>query len=266
MKNSKPNPPAKKSTDAPAPAENPANPVRVAIVEDHTLMREGLAQLVNSQPGMSVVVEAADASEGLSGILDTQPDLALIDITLPGRNGLELIKDLIAQRPQLPILVVSMHDETLYAERALKAGAKGYMMKDADRTTIITAIRRILAGGFYVSDRMAGEIFASFAGKAAAKNEAGGAVAKLSDREFEVFEHLGAGLGTNEIAERLGISPKTVEVHRARIREKLGLPNGAALVRYAVRWVETRNLGASPAEIQTEKAPAAPAAHSEPHA
>ncbi|MGI8601597.1 MAG: response regulator [Verrucomicrobiales bacterium] len=240
-----------------ATSADPKKTIRVAIVEDHTLMREGMAQLINSQPDMKVVAQAGDAGGGLSGILETKPDLALIDITLPGRNGLELIKDLIAQQPQLPILVVSMHDETLYAERALKAGAKGYLMKDAERNTILTAIRRVLAGGFYVSDRMAGEIFASFAGKAAARSEAGGAVAKLSDREFEVFEHLGAGLGTNEIAERLGISPKTVEVHRARIREKLGLPNGAALVRYSVRWVETRNLGAGPAELKP--APVAPA-------
>lgn len=237
-----------KDSAATATAEPETASIRVAIVEDHTLMREGLAQLINSQPDMKVIVQSGDAGEGLSAILDQKPDLALIDITLPGRNGLELIKDILAQMPQLPVLVVSMHDETLYAERALKAGAKGYLMKDADRNTIISALRRILAGGFYVSDRMAGEIFASFAGKAAAKSEAGGAVAKLSDREFEVFEHLGAGLGTNEIAERLGISPKTVEVHRARIREKLGLPNGAALVRYAVRWVETRNLGANPPE------------------
>ena len=230
-------------TATPAPASPPGKKIRVAIVDDHTLMREGLAQLVSSQPDMTVVVEAGDASAALSGILQTQPDLALIDITLPGRNGLELIKDLIAQLPKLPILVVSMHDETLYAERALKAGAKGYLMKDAERNTIVTAMRRVLTGGFYVSERMAGEIFASFAGKNVGKSEAGGTVSKLSDREFEVFEHLGTGLGTNEIAERLGISPKTVEVHRARIREKLELPNGAALVRFAVRWVETRNLG-----------------------
>jgi len=229
-----------------APAAPSAKRIRVAIVEDHTLMREGLAQLVNSQPDMNVIVEAGDAASGLSGILQAQPDLALVDITLPGRNGLELVKDVVAQMPKLPILVVSMHDETLYAERALKAGAKGYLMKDSDKATIVSALRRILSGGFYVSDKMAGEIFSSFAGKNATKGgeATGGAVSKLSDREFEVFEHLGAGLSTNEIAERLGISPKTVEVHRARIREKLDLPNGAALVRFAVRWVETRNLGA----------------------
>jgi DNA-binding NarL/FixJ family response regulator len=250
MKKTKNIAPADTDNPPPPPAES-TKKIRVAIVDDHTLMREGLAQLISSQPDLNIVVSASDAAEGLSGILETKPDLALIDITLPGRNGLELIKDLLAQQAQLPILVVSMHDETLYAERALKAGAKGYLMKDADRATILSAIRRVLDGGFYVSDRMAGEIFASFAGKTAAKSEAGGAVARLSDREFEVFEHLGAGLGTNEIAERLGISPKTVEVHRARIREKLGLANGAALVRYAVRWVETRNLGVTPAPAET---------------
>jgi len=242
---------AKSAAASAAPATTPATlpspkRIRVAIVEDHTLMREGLAQLVNSQPDMTVIVEAGDAASGLSGILQAQPDLALVDITLPGRNGLELVKDVVAQMPKLPILVVSMHDETLYAERALKAGAKGYLMKDSDKATIVSAIRRILAGGFFVSDKMAGEIFSSFAGKTATKGgeATGGSVSKLSDREFEVFEHLGAGLSTNEIAERLGISPKTVEVHRARIREKLDLPNGAALVRFSVRWVETRNLGA----------------------
>jgi DNA-binding NarL/FixJ family response regulator len=236
---------AKSAASPAAPLPSPKR-IRVAIVEDHTLMREGLAQLVNSQPDMTVIVEAGDAATGLSGILQAQPDLALVDITLPGRNGLELVKDVVAQIPKLPILVVSMHDETLYAERALKAGAKGYLMKDSDKATIVSAIRRILDGGFFVSDKMAGEIFSSFAGKTGAKTgeATGGSVSKLSDREFEVFEHLGAGLSTNEIAERLGISPKTVEVHRARIREKLDLPNGAALVRFAVRWVETRNLGA----------------------
>lgn len=236
----------KKSAKAAADAEESApaaKKIRVAIVEDHTLMREGLAQLINSQPDMTVIVEAGDAAAGLTGILETQPDLVLVDITLPGRNGLELVKDIVAQLPKVPILVVSMHDETLYAERALKAGAKGYLMKDSDKATIVTALRRILSGSFYVSDRMAGEIFSSFAGKQGGA-EPGGSVSKLSDREFEVFEHLGGGLSTNEIAERLGISPKTVEVHRARIREKLDLANGAALVRFAVRWVETRNLGA----------------------
>lgn len=213
---------------------------RVVIVEDHTLMREGIARLVTSQPDLTVCAEAADAAQGLQAILDHQPDLALIDITLPGRNGLELIKDVIAQQPGLPIIVLSMHDEALYAERALKAGARGYLMKDADRDTILCAIRRVLAGGFFVSEKMSADIFAQFAGKVTTMK---GSISCLSDREFEVFELLGQGLGTQDIAQRLGISPKTVEVHRAHIREKLEQPSGAAVVRYAVRWIESRNLG-----------------------
>jgi len=213
---------------------------RVVIVEDHTLMREGIARLVSSQPDLIVCAEAADAAAGLRVILDHKPDLALIDITLPGRNGLELIKDVIAQQPGLAIVVLSMHDEALYAERTLKAGARGYVMKDADRDTILDAIRRVLGGGFYVSERMSADIFAQFAGRAASMK---GSVNCLSDREFEVFELLGQGLGTQEIAHRLGISPKTIEVHRAHIREKLEQPSGAAVVRYAVRWIESRNLG-----------------------
>ena len=204
-------------------------------------MREGLTQLVNSQPDLHVVAEASDAAKGLNAILEHRPDVAIVDITLPGRNGLELIKDIRAQLPEQAILVSSMHDETLYAERTLKAGAKGYIMKDADRGSFIDAIRQIIAGGYYVSERMSAEIFAAFTGDS---KQVKGSVNRLSDREFEVFELLGLGLGTNEIAQRLGISPKTVEVHRAHIREKLEMPTGAAVVRYAVRWTETRNLGA----------------------
>lgn len=213
----------------------------IVLVEDHTLMREGLAQLVNSQSDLRVVGEAADASKGLDLVLTHRPDVAIIDITLPGRNGLELIKDIRAQAPEQTILVISMHDEALYAERSLKAGARGYVMKDADRDTFLAAIRKVLSGGFYVSEKMSAEIFASYSGGG---QQVKGSVTKLSDREFEVFELLGQGLGTNDIAQRLGISPKTVEVHRAHIREKLEMPTGAAVVRYAVRWTETRNLGA----------------------
>ena len=216
---------------------------RIVVVEDHTLMRAGLIRLVNSQPDLEVVAEAADAATGLDTVLATKPDLVIIDITLPGRNGLELIKDIRAQRPDQIILVISMHDESLYAERALKAGAKGYLMKDADRDTFVEAIRRVLEGGFYVSKKMSAEIFASFGGKSHGSK---GGVSRLSDREFEVFDLLGQGLGTQDVALRLGISPKTVEVHRAHIREKLEMPTGAAVVRFAVRWIETRNLGTLP--------------------
>jgi DNA-binding NarL/FixJ family response regulator len=217
-----------------------SNIKRIVVVEDHTLMREGLIQVVHSQADLRIVGEAADAQVGLQQVLLHKPDLVIVDITLPGRNGLELIKDIRAQIPDQIILVISMHDETLYAERSLKAGAKGYLMKDADRGTFIEAIRRVLSGTFYVSDKMSADIFASFSGKT---QGAKAGVSRLSDREFEVFELLGQGLGTQDIAVRLGISPKTVEVHRAHIREKLEMPTGAAVVRFAVRWIEARNLG-----------------------
>lgn len=204
-------------------------------------MREGLARLIASQPDLTIVGEATDAATGLDLILRTTPDLALVDITLPGRNGLELIKDIKPQLPGLPILVLSMHDESLYAERALKAGARGYLMKDADRDTILSAIRRVLDGGFFVSEKMSSEILSTLSnGKAGTTRSS---LSRLSDREFEVFELLGLGLGTNDIATRLGLSPKTVEVHRAHIREKLGMESGAAVVRHAIRWIESRNLG-----------------------
>jgi DNA-binding NarL/FixJ family response regulator len=216
------------------------SPRTIVVVEDHTLMREGLIQLANSQPDLKVVAEAADAQSGLDAVLQHKPALVIVDITLPGRNGLELIKDIRAQIPDQLILVISMHDETLYAERALKAGAKGYLMKDADRATFIEAMRQVLEGIFYVSHKMSADIFASFSG---VKGNGKAGIAKLSDREFEVFELLGQGSSTQDIGVRLGISPKTVEVHRAHIREKLELPTGAAMVRYAVRWIEARNLG-----------------------
>ncbi len=228
---------------APAPPIEAKRRVRVTVVDDHFLMREGIISMLKTQPEFEVIATAGDAVSGLAMILETKPDIAIVDITLPGRNGLELIKDVLAHQPRLPILVLSMHDEALYAERALKAGARGYLMKDSSPPMILEALRRILGGGFAVSDRMSSEILATLAGKAAGKSDSGGPVTKLSDREFEIFEHLGSGLSTQEIASRLCISPKTVDVHRARIREKLSLPTGAALVRYAVRWVETRNLG-----------------------
>ena len=223
-------------------ATAPAAGYSIVIVEDHTLMRAGLIQLVNSQNDLNVIGEAADAASGLATVLQLEPDLVIVDITLPGRNGLELIKDIRAKLPNQAILVISMHDETLYAERSLKAGARGYIMKDSDRHSFIQAIRSVVQGGFYVSEKMSGEVMSAVA---AGSQRLKSSLSRLSDREFEVFELLGQGLGTNEIAHRLGISPKTVEVHRAHIREKLEMPTGAAVVRYSVRWTESRNLGAS---------------------
>lgn len=213
----------------------------IAMVDDHTMLREGLQQLIDTQPDMCCSSTASNTQDALRYLEKSKPDLLAVDISMPGRNGLELIKDALALHPDLPILVISMHDESFYAQRVLKAGARGYVMKDADSATLLNAIRTVLQGGTYVSPAMSAQIMAAFSGRAAARTLDG--VQCLSDREFEVFQLLGEGKSTEGIAETLNISPKTVEVHRAHIRDKLKVENGAAVVRYAVRWVESQKLG-----------------------
>jgi DNA-binding NarL/FixJ family response regulator len=213
----------------------------IAMVDDHTMLREGLQQLIDSQPDMRCCSTTSNTQDALRELEKNKPDLLAVDISMPGRNGLELIKDALALHPDLPILVISMHDESFYAQRVLKAGARGYVMKDADSTTLLNAIRTVLQGGTYVSAAMSAQIMAAFSGRPAARALDG--VQCLSDREFEVFQLLGEGKSTEGIAETLSISPKTVEVHRAHIRDKLKVENGAAVVRYAVRWVESQKLG-----------------------
>lgn len=214
---------------------------RIAMVDDHTMLREGLQQLIDSQADMACCSTAANTQDALRNLEREKPDVLAVDISMPGRNGLELIKDALALYPDLPILVISMHDESFYAQRVLKAGARGYVMKDADSATLLLAIRTVLAGGTYVSPAMSEQIMAAFSGRTTTKSLDG--VQCLSDREFEVFQLLGEGKSTEGIADTLNISPKTVEVHRAHIRDKLKLENGAAVVRYAVRWVESQKLG-----------------------
>ena len=214
---------------------------RVAMVDDHTMLREGLQQLIDSQPDLECSSTTSNTQDALRLLETDKPDLLAVDISMPGRNGLELIKDALALYPDLPILVISMHDESFYAPRVLKAGARGYVMKDADSATLIKAIHTVLEGGTYVSPVMSAQIMAAFSGRPTPRTLDG--VQSLSDREFEVFQLLGEGKSTEGIAETLNISPKTVEVHRAHIRDKLKLENGAAVVRYAVRWVESQKLG-----------------------
>ena len=224
------------STETPRPPRK-----RVVIVDDHTMMRDGLKQLIDDESDLECVGTASSAQEALTLVEKLKPDMMTVDITLPGRNGLELIKDSLALAPQMPILVISMHDETLYAQRVLKAGAKGYVMKDADSATLLKAIRTALSSGIYVSPIMSAQILEAYSGRHAHRQAEG--VHRLSDREFEVFQLIGEGRSTQQIAETLNISVKTVEVHRAHIREKLKLEDGAAVVRYAVRWAESRKLG-----------------------
>jgi DNA-binding NarL/FixJ family response regulator len=216
--------------------KKPANPKqRILIVDDHPMMREGLAQLIEHEPDLRAESQADSAAQALQIIATSPPDLLLLDISLPDKNGLELIKDIQSMHPTLPILVVSMHDELLYAERVLRAGGRGYIMKQEGGKKLMLAIRQVLSGRIYVSEKISAKILESYSGHNVNSQSP---LETLSDREFEVFQLLGQGQGTRQIAKHLHISIKTVEVHRANIRKKLRLSSGGELVRYAIRWAE----------------------------
>jgi DNA-binding NarL/FixJ family response regulator len=218
---------------------NPAtNRMRVLIVDDHPMTRTGLVYLINHQPDLIVCAEADNAADALGAVDACEPDLVLVDITLPGKSGLELVKDIKAIRPGLPILVISMHDESLYAERVLRAGARGYITKHEGGKELMQAIRHVLSGQIYVSEKMSAHILETFSGGPAASVRS--LIAQLSDREFEVFELLGEGLPAREIAKRLHLSAKTVDVHRANIKAKLVIKTTSELICYAARWTEHR--------------------------
>ena len=212
---------------------------RVFLVDDHPIMRQGLAQLINHEPDLVVVGEANDASAGLAGVTDSKPDLVVIDISLPGKNGLELIKDIRNTNKTVALLIHSMHDESLYVERVLRAGAQGYIMKQEGAKKVMDAIRKVLSGEIYVSAAMSGKILEIFSGRRPSTQDP---VAALSDRQFEIFQMIGQGKGTREIADELGVSVKTVDAHRANIKEKLHLRSGVELMSYAVRWVEGQRM------------------------
>jgi DNA-binding NarL/FixJ family response regulator len=212
---------------------------RVLLVDDHPMMRQGLVQIINQQKDITVCCEAGDARDAMQRITSSKPDLAVVDISLEGKSGLELIKDAQALQPELPILVMSMHDESLYAERVLRAGARGYVMKTAGGEAILQAIRQVLNGKIYVSPRMSAQILSNFAAGSAARHRS--PIEILTDREFEVFHLIGEGCTTREVASRLTISTKTVEVYRQHLKEKLHLPNATSLIQHAVRWVETKD-------------------------
>ena len=217
------------------------NRKRIFIVDDHPMMRQGLAQLIGAETDMAICGEAENAESALDNIGTLRPDLVLADISLPGKNGLELIKDFQAVQPGLPVLVISMHDESLYAERVLRAGGRGYIMKQEGGKKLMLAIRQVLAGKIYVSEKMSADILEIFSGRRAGTE--GSPVEKLTDREFEVFQFIGQGKGTRNIAEKLHLSVKTVEAHRANIKAKLKLKSASELVRFAVRWSESQGAG-----------------------
>jgi len=205
------------------------------------MMREGLGQLIGQEPDLVVCGEAESAPEAVERIAVLKPDLAIVDISLKTGNGLELIKDVQVRNPTVAVLVISMHDESLYAERVLRAGGRGYVMKQEGGKKIMQAIRQVLSGQVYVSERMSARILENFSGR---RGEAGGSpIERLTDRELEVFQLIGQGRGTRQIAQDLHLSVKTVEVHRLHIKEKLNLSDATALVRHAVRWVESQSAG-----------------------
>jgi DNA-binding NarL/FixJ family response regulator len=208
---------------------------RVMIVEDHPMFRERLAHLINEEPDMQVCAETDNIRDGLQLAQTSRADVAIVDITLKGSSGLELIKNLRAAGLEMPVLVLSMHDESLYAERVLRAGARGYITKHEASVTVMTAIRQVLNGEIFLGARAATKILGNLSGRTQANAATG--VERLTDRELEVFEMIGRGRATRDISIRLNLGSATVETYRARIKEKLGLVNATALLQEATRWV-----------------------------
>jgi DNA-binding NarL/FixJ family response regulator len=216
---------------------------RVFLVDDHPMVRERLAHLIDQQEDLRVCGEASDAIDALDGICRVRPDIAIVDLSLRASNGLDLIKDLKSRGSDVPVLVLSMHDESLYAERVLRAGAMGYVSKQEATRNILLAIRRVLEGSVYVSSGVAGSLVKRMVG-GISPGEAS-PISRLADRELQVFQLIGRGQGTRKIAESLNLSVKTVESYRARIKEKLQLDDGVKLLQRAVQWVEGYDEGKS---------------------
>ncbi len=227
-----------KRQETPEPANPPVNrkpKTRVLLVDDHPILRAGLRKLIDHEPDMMVCGEAEEGPKAFELAGTVQPDVAVIDISLKGSNGIELIKNLKARYPDLPTLVLSMHDESLYAERALRAGSRGYIMKEEAIEQVLVAIRRALAGEIFLSDRMKSKMIqqmASGRGKVVSSP-----IEQLTDRELEVFRLIGEGCSTRQIAGQLHLSVRTVEAYREYIKAKLGLKNATELVQHAFHWV-----------------------------
>ncbi|MBI3849960.1 MAG: response regulator transcription factor [Verrucomicrobia bacterium] len=229
-----------KTADTNTPAKR-----RVLLVDDHPITREGLGIIISRQADLEVCCEACNPAEAMSVLSRSKPDLMVTDMTMPGRSGFEFLKDVHAMMPELPMLVLSMHDEVLYAERALRAGARGYLMKDAGAAKVLEVIRLVLSGEAYVSPQISARLLDAMSGRR--PRGSASPIEKLSDREFEIFQLVGQGKSTREIAKQLNLSPKTVDAHRGHLKEKLELKDATSLVRHAVRWVETQD--AAPSQL-----------------
>ena len=219
-----------------APASAPSSRKRIIVVDDHPMMRAGLMQIINKQSDMEVCGEAGSPAEAMDLLKNSRPDLILVDISMKGASGLEFIRDVSAVYGHIPMLVVSMHDEKVYAERALRAGACGYIMKEQSGGYLMVALHRVLEGGIYLSKEMSTRLLKNLANPTSSNPDS--PLQKLTDREFEVFRLIGQGQTTEEIAHQLHISPKTVDVHRFQIKDKLQLGSSTALIHYAVHWAQ----------------------------
>lgn len=224
------------------PVANPKCPlpesVRIVVVDDHPLFRHGLVQLLNSDDGFSVCGEASSAGEALDVIRKVKPHLVIADLGLKGPNGIELTKSIVAEFPRLPVLILSMHDESLYAVRSLRAGAQGYVTKQEALGSVLEAVRHVMDGQTYLSPKMASQVISKVVVNRVAPDEE--ITDRLSDRELEVLELIGAGKEIKAIAKALHLSPKTIETHRHHIKEKLNLENARQVARFAVQWVAER--------------------------
>jgi len=211
------------------------NPTKILLVDDHPVLRKGLVRLIDTKNGFVVCGEASAATDAMIQIRDLHPDLVIVDIGLPGASGIELTKTIRAEFPRIPVLILSMHEEALYATRALRAGAMGYIVKQDAIDNIVVALNEVLNGGRYLSPVIAAQMHSNGpGGEALPTNDP---MALLTDREFEVFEMIGKGREVREISEALGVSPKTVETHRTNIKEKLKLKNARQVTRMAVQWL-----------------------------
>jgi DNA-binding NarL/FixJ family response regulator len=212
---------------------------RVFIVDDHPVVRDGLTTIINHEQDLNVCGQADDAPEALKAIDELKPDVVVVDISLKSSNGIELTKSINARHTNLFVIVLSLHDESVYAERSLLAGAKAYLMKDAASESIIKAIRTVLSGEIYVSDKISKKFLHTIAGNKAVTTKT--QIESLSDRELEIFRLIGEGLKASQIAKQLHLSTKTIETYRLRIKEKLNLPNAAELLQYSIKWAKSQD-------------------------
>ena len=209
---------------------------KVLLIDDHPIVREGLSQMINAEDDLEICGAAEDGRAALEMADETDPDIAIVDLSLKEGSGLDLIKTFKTRRPQMPVLVLSMHDESLHAERVLRAGAKGYIMKQEATEKVLTAIRKVLGGEVFLSDKMAAQMLNRLVGSGGTIEAS--PITRLTDREYEIYSMIGQGVGTREIAQKLGLSVKTVEAHRENIKDKLDLKNANELLRHAMQHVQ----------------------------